>query len=101
MASAIVNDETFRLVHQVFLSQSERPPGVVVLFADMDHGAACSQICASVAETLARAGLGVPGRANFRSPAEPGLFGATDDPGLPDALTRMGPTRSFMRPVGP
>jgi hypothetical protein len=68
----------------------------------MDHGAACSQICTSEAETVARD----PVRSvclievNFRSPAEPGLFRATDDRGLTDALTRMGPIRSFIRPVG-
>jgi hypothetical protein len=45
------DDEALRLVHQVFLS-AEQAPGVVV-FAGMNHGNGCSQICSSVAEILA------------------------------------------------
>ena len=95
-----VNDEALRLVHQVFLSHSEQPPSVVV-FAGMDHGNGCSEICASVAETLARDPLRSVClvEANFRSPAAAGLFGVPGSSGLTDALTRMGPIRSFMRPL--
>ena len=60
--------EALRLVHQVFLS-AELTPGVVV-FAGMDHGNGCSQICASVAEILASDTLRSVClvEANFRSP---------------------------------
>src|ERR1700678_1424834 len=47
------SDEALRLVQQVFLLQTQDPPRVVV-FAGVDHGNGCSQICAAVAETLAK-----------------------------------------------
>jgi capsular exopolysaccharide synthesis family protein len=96
----LANDEAMRLVHQVFLPQTDQSPGVVA-FAGIDHGNGCSQICASVAEILA----GDPLRsvclveANFRSPDVSGLFGETNHCGLADALTRKGPIRGFVRPT--
>jgi Mrp family chromosome partitioning ATPase len=93
------NDEALRLVHQVFLS-TEQAPGVVV-FAGMNHGDGCSQICASVAEILAAD----PMRsvclveANFRSPLVSGFYAATNGRGFTDALIRKGPIRFFCRPL--
>jgi Mrp family chromosome partitioning ATPase len=94
------DDEALRLVHQVFLSNFELNPTVVV-FAGMNHGNGCSQICASIAEILA----GDPLRsvclveANFRSPVASGLYVAGSGRGLTDALVRKGPIRSYCRPV--
>jgi Mrp family chromosome partitioning ATPase len=94
------DDEALRLVHQVFLS-AEQAPGVVV-FAGMNHGNGCSQICASVAEILAvdplRSVCLV--EANFRSPVVSGLYVATNGRGFTDALIRKGPIRSFCKPIG-
>jgi capsular exopolysaccharide synthesis family protein len=93
----LANDEAYRLVHQVFLPQSEQSP-TVVAFAGIDHRNGCSQICASVAEILA----GDPLRsvclveANFRSPDVSGLFGEVDSCGLSEALTRRAPIRTFL-----
>jgi Mrp family chromosome partitioning ATPase len=94
------DDEALRLVHQVFLANFELNPTVVV-FAGMNHGNGCSQICASIAEILA----GDPLRsvclveANFRSPVASGLYVAGGGRGLTDALVRKGPIRSYCRPV--
>jgi receptor protein-tyrosine kinase len=94
------NDEALRLVQQIFLLQAKEPPRVVV-FAGIDHGSGCSQICASVAETLAR---NAPRpvclvEANFRSPSLPELFGTTNHHGLTEALLREGPISLFAKPV--
>jgi Mrp family chromosome partitioning ATPase len=94
------NDEALRLVQQIFLLQSKEPPRVVI-FAGIDHGNGCSQICASVAEILA----GNARRpvclveANFRSPALPGMFGTTNHFGLTDALLQKGPIGTFTKLV--
>jgi capsular exopolysaccharide synthesis family protein len=90
------NEEALRLVQQIFLLQNQDSPRVVV-FAGVDHKNGCSQICASVAETLARD----TGRsvclleANFRSPSLRELFGATNRYGLTDALLGKEPISSF------
>ena len=73
----------------------------MVVFAGIDHGNGCSQIAASVAETLAG---NAPGavclvEANFRSPALPGMLGTTNYHGLTDALLEEGSIRSFIKPV--
>jgi Mrp family chromosome partitioning ATPase len=94
----LASEEALRLVHQVFLPQTANPPSVVV-FAGMDHGNGCSQICASVAEILARDGRRPVClvEANFRSPALSGSFWTATGPGLTGALTSRGPIRSFAR----
>lgn len=94
------NDSTLRLVQQVFLRQTQVVPRVVV-FAGIDHGNGCSQIAASVAETLSG---NAPGgvclvEANFRSPASPTMLGTTNYSGLTDALIEEGPIRSFLKPL--
>ena len=94
------NDEALRLVQQVFLLQAKEPPKVVV-FAAIDHGNGCSQICASVAEILAKNARKPVClvEANFRSPALPGLFGTTNHYGLTDALLQKGPIGPFAKLV--
>jgi Mrp family chromosome partitioning ATPase len=94
----IAGDEVLRLVHQVFLPQTDRSPSVVALAGvDNDHG--CGQICTLVAEVLA----GDPMRSvclvetDFRSPDLLGPWGE-DGYGLADALVRKGPIRAFARP---
>ena len=94
------NDEALRLVQQIFLLQTQEPPRVVV-FAGIDHGSGCSQICASVAETLAKDARRPVClvEANFRTPALPEMFGTTNHHGLTDALLQEGPISSFAKPV--
>ncbi|MGO9338923.1 MAG: CpsD/CapB family tyrosine-protein kinase [Terracidiphilus sp.] len=94
------NDEALRLVQQVFLLQSKEPPQVVA-FAGIDHGNGCSQICASVAEILAKNARRPVClvEANFRSPALPDLFGTTNHYGLTDAILQKGPIGPFAKLV--
>jgi len=94
------NDEALRLVQQIFLLQTQEPPRVVV-FAGIDHGNGCTQICASVAETLAKNAKGkiCLVEANFRSPALPGLFGVPNHHGLTEALLRKDPIVTFTKLV--
>lgn len=96
------SDEALRLVQQVFLLQAQEPPRVVV-FAGIDHGNGCSQMAASVAETLARNSSKsvclVEG--NFRSPALPSMFRTTNHHGLTDSLLRPGPIQSFAKEIEP
>jgi Mrp family chromosome partitioning ATPase len=95
------SDETLRLVHQIFLSQTEGAPRLVV-FAGIDPGNGCSEICASVAESLAK---GTRGRvclveANFHSPTLPHLFQTTNFDGLTEALDqRDQPMASYAKPT--
>jgi receptor protein-tyrosine kinase len=93
-------DEALRLVQQLFLLQTQAPPRVVV-FAGVDHGSGCSQISASVAETLAKHSKRPVClvEANFRSPALPEMFGTTNHYGLTDALLRKEPITSFVKPL--
>jgi capsular exopolysaccharide synthesis family protein len=93
-------EESLRLVQRIFLLQTQATPRAVV-FAGVDHGNGCSEICVSVAQTLAS---NVRGsicllEANLRSPALPGLFGTTNHYGLTDALLQEGPIRSFAKPL--
>jgi succinoglycan biosynthesis transport protein ExoP len=96
----LASDLTLGLVQRIFLQQTQNSPRMVV-FAGIDHGNGCSQIAASVAESLA--GI-APGsvclvEANFRSPGLPAMLGTTNHHGLTDALLEEGPVRSFMKPV--
>jgi len=94
------DDEALRLVQQIFLIQAKEPPRVVV-FAAIDHGNGCSQICASVAQILARNARKPVClvEANFRSPALPELFGTTNHFGLTEALLQKGPIAPFAKLV--
>lgn len=96
-----IGNEALLLVQRIFLLHAQNAPHMVV-FAGVDHGDGCSQICASVAEILAKNGLGTVClvEANFRSPALPGLFGTTNHHGLTDALQGKEPIRSYAKSVG-
>jgi capsular exopolysaccharide synthesis family protein len=87
-------------VQRVFLLQTQEPPHMVV-FAAIDKGSGCSEICARVAETLVNntGGSICLVEANFRSPTLPQMFGTTNHYGLTDALLGEGPIRSFAKPV--
>jgi capsular exopolysaccharide synthesis family protein len=95
-----IGNEALRLMQRIFLLQAQDPPRMVV-FASVNHGDGCSQICASVAEILAKNSLGSVClvEANFRSPALPGLFGTTNHHGLTDALLGKEPIRSYAKPI--
>ena len=100
-ASLRADDESLRLVQQIFLRQTQDPPRVVV-FAGIDHGNGCSRICASVAETLAK---NAEGRvclleANFRSPGLSGLLGVPNHHGLTEALLQDAPIITYAKLVG-
>jgi Mrp family chromosome partitioning ATPase len=94
------HDEALNLVQRIFLMQAQKPPHVVV-FAGVEHGSGCSQICASVAETLAR----VVRRpvclleGNFRSPALASTSNMTNDYGLADALVSEEAITIFCKPL--
>lgn len=93
-------EEALRLVQHIFLLQTQEPPKIVI-FAGIDHGNGCSQICASVAETLA-ANAGRPVclvEANFHSPALAGLFGTVNYQGLTEVLRKKGSISSLATPV--
>jgi Mrp family chromosome partitioning ATPase len=96
----MTRDLTLGLVQRMFLQPVKDTPHMVV-FAGIDHGSGCSQICASVADTLA---INAPGRiclveANFRSPGLPAILGTTNGQGLTDALLEEGSIWSFVKPV--
>jgi capsular exopolysaccharide synthesis family protein len=94
-------EESLRLVQRTFLLQSDDPPRAVV-FASVDHGNGCSQLCAQTAETLAAntSGSICLVDANLRSPALPQLFNTTNHCGLTDALRQTGSIRTFVKPLG-
>jgi Mrp family chromosome partitioning ATPase len=98
--SQMAREETLRLVQRLFLQQPQKAPRAI-LFAGIEQGTGCSQICLLVAETLRSA---VSGSiclvdANFRSPSLPRLLGTTNGYGLTNALLQNGPVRSFARPL--
>ena len=81
------SDEALRLVQQIFLTQAETAPRLVA-FAGIDPGNGCSEICASVASSLARSTRGrvCLVEANFYSPTLPQLLHTTNYHGLVEAL---------------
>jgi succinoglycan biosynthesis transport protein ExoP len=96
----MASDGTLGLVQRIFLRQTQDTPRMVV-FAGIDHGCGCSQIAASVAETLAtNAPRGVClVDANFHSPGLPSMLGSTNFHGLTNALLEEGPIWSFVKPA--
>jgi succinoglycan biosynthesis transport protein ExoP len=94
------NEEALRLVQQIFLLQTQQTPRVVV-FAGIEHGNGCTQICTSVAETLAKHSMKPVCLvdANFRSPALPEMYGTLNHHGLTDALLGEGPIGSFAKRI--
>jgi capsular exopolysaccharide synthesis family protein len=93
-------DDVVKLVQQIFLAQ--QPPHVVI-FAGVDPGSGCSEVCASVAEMLAshaqRSVCLVD--ANLRSPSLARIFELSDKTGLADSLRSSGSVRSFASQIGP
>jgi capsular exopolysaccharide synthesis family protein len=94
------HEEALRLVQQLFSFQAQEGPKVVV-FAGIDHGSGCSQICVSVAETLSSSAQRPVCllEANFRSPALANIFETTHHRGLTNALRVEGPVDSFAEPL--
>lgn len=96
----VAREEASRLVQRIFLSADPRTPRAV-LFAGVNEGVGCSQICLLVAETLRSTVSGsiCLVEANLRSPSLPRMLGTTNHHGLTDALVQQGPIRSFARPL--
>jgi Mrp family chromosome partitioning ATPase len=96
----VAREEASRLVQRIFLSSDPQAPRAV-LFAGIDQGVGCSQICLLVAETLRGAVSGsiCLVEANLRSPSLPGMLGTTNHHGLTDAMVEGGAIRSFARPL--
>jgi capsular exopolysaccharide synthesis family protein len=94
------SESTLGLVQRIFLQRTDESPRMVV-FAGIDHGNGCSQIAASVAQTLAgNASAAVClVEANFRSPSLAAMLGTTNHHGLTDALLNEGRVRSFIKRV--
>lgn len=94
------SEEAFRLVQQIFFLQPLTAPRIVV-FAGVDHGSGCTQMCAAVAETLAKNSRKpvclVEG--NFRSPSLSALYGTSNQQGLSSSLISGGPISSFTTPT--
>jgi receptor protein-tyrosine kinase len=94
------HEEILKLVQQTFLLQAQKVPRTV-LFAGLDRGTSCSQICLLVADTLKRivSGSVCLVEADFRSPSLTALLGTTNHHGLADSLLKDGPIRSFAKPL--
>jgi len=94
----VAREEILRFVQRIFLLQTQKAPRAV-LFAGVNQGTGCSQICLLVADTLRAnvSGSVCIVEANFRSPSLPSLLGTTNHHGLTDALLQEGPIRSFAR----
>jgi Mrp family chromosome partitioning ATPase len=96
----VAREETLRLVQRIFLSPGQQAPRAV-LFAGINEGAGCSQICLLVMETLRSTVSGsiCLVEANLRSPSLPAMLGTTNHYGLTNALRQEGPIRSFAKPL--
>jgi Mrp family chromosome partitioning ATPase len=96
----VAHEEALGLVQRIFLQQTQTPPRAV-MFAGIDHGNGCSEICLRVAEILGGTTMGsvCVVEANSKSPSLPDLLGTTNLYGLTDALLKEGPIRSFARPL--
>ena len=93
-------EETLRLVQSLFLVAGPNSPRVVV-FAAIDSGNGCSQVCAQAAEVLAGnvSGSVCLVDANLRTPSLPELFGVSNHHGLADSLRNSGSIREFAKPL--
>jgi capsular exopolysaccharide synthesis family protein len=98
----LAREEMTRLVQQLFLGAEADSPRVV-MFAGMDTGNGCSQICSEVARILASNTNGTVCLvdANLRAPALPEFFGVSNHFGLTDALAQEGAIRKYAKSVGP
>jgi capsular exopolysaccharide synthesis family protein len=95
-------EESLKLVQRVFLLQASSAPRVV-MFAGVDPGNGCSQICAQTAEVLAASVSGTVCvvDANLRTPSMPEYFGVMNHRGLTNSLLEDGPVRSFAKQLRP
>ncbi len=94
--------EGLKLVHNVFLTNGHAPRRAVV-FAGIDSGNGCSQICALAARALA-ASVRAPiclVDANFRSSRGSSIYTTSRHDGLAEALRRPGPIHDFISCAGP
>jgi Mrp family chromosome partitioning ATPase len=94
--------EALKLVHNVFLTNGNAPRRAVV-FAGIDSGNGCSQICALGGRALA-ASVRAPVclvDANFRSSRGSGIYSPSQHEGLAEALRRPGPIHDFLSCAGP
>jgi capsular exopolysaccharide synthesis family protein len=98
----LTREESQKLVQRVFLAQGTDNPRVVV-FAGVDHGNGCSQICAQTARILADNVTGTVCLldANFRTPSLPNIFGVTNHHGLTDALMQDDSVKNYAKPLTP
>jgi Mrp family chromosome partitioning ATPase len=98
---AATHEESLKLVQRLFLTPGQTPPRAVV-FAAIDPGNGCSQLCAVSASLLAESISGsvclLDG--NFRTPSLPDKFGVENHHGLADCLREQGPIRQFAKQVG-
>lgn len=96
----VAREECLRLIQRVFLSTSQQEPAVkVAVFASIDHGNGCSQICAAAAETLSKSVTASVClvEANLRTPSLPDRFGVQNHYGLTNALRDEGAVTNFAK----
>jgi capsular exopolysaccharide synthesis family protein len=98
----LAREESLHLVQKVFLTGGDAPARMVI-FAGLDSGNGCSQVCAGAAEILAASTTGSVClvEANLRSPSLPEYFGVENHFGLSDCLRKDGPIRDFAKKLHP
>jgi capsular exopolysaccharide synthesis family protein len=98
----VAQEETLRLVQSIFLTAGPDPPRVV-MFAGIDSGNGCSNVCAQAADVLASnvAGSVCLVDANLRTPSLPEFFGVANHHGLTDSLRATGAIREFTKKLRP
>ena len=98
----MAQEESLKLVQRVFLLQAGERPSAVV-FAGIELGDGCSQVCADTAKTLARniSGSVCLVDANLRLPSLAQFFGVTNHHGLADVLRQQGTIRNFTQQLRP
>jgi capsular exopolysaccharide synthesis family protein len=96
----VTREESLKLVQRLFLGQDAKRPRAVV-FAGIDRGNGCTQLCGETARALAGniTGSVCLVDANLRAPSLPQFFGVTNHWGLTDALQKEGSIRSFAKQV--
>ncbi len=94
-------DQTLKLVQRVFMLQTPDAPRVVV-FAGIEPGSGCSQVCSAAAKILAKnvAGSVCLVDANLRSPKLADSFRIPNHHGLSDALREPQPVKTFVGQLG-
>jgi protein-tyrosine kinase len=98
--AAATHEESLKLVQRLFLTPGQTPARAVV-FAAIDPGNGCSQLCSVSARLLAESVSGsvclLDG--NFRSPSLPEKLGVENHHGLADCLRQQGPIQQFAKRV--